>query len=95
MAELFVRQRGVALAASYSPAGDTAVVALHSASGGTRDDPLYRHLHELLPPAGVGVVTFDRRGEGESTSEPSRGRFERAARCGQVVLVDWLRRQAC
>src|SRR6266511_3948066 len=48
MEELFVRQRGVALAASYSPVGDTAVVALHS------------HLHELLPPAGIGVVTFDR-----------------------------------
>jgi pimeloyl-ACP methyl ester carboxylesterase len=33
-------------------------------------------LHEVLPPAGIGVVTFDRRGEGESTGEATRGRFE-------------------
>jgi pimeloyl-ACP methyl ester carboxylesterase len=29
----------------------------------------------LLPPAGIGVVTFDRRGEGASSGEPSRGRL--------------------
>jgi pimeloyl-ACP methyl ester carboxylesterase len=29
----------------------------------------------VLPPAGIGVLTFDRRGEGESTGEPSRGLF--------------------
>jgi pimeloyl-ACP methyl ester carboxylesterase len=87
MEELVVRQRGVALAASYSPAGDTAVVALHSASAATRDDPLYSHLHELLPPAGIGVVTFDRRGEGESTGEPSRGRFELQVEDALAVLT--------
>src|SRR5437660_10449839 len=64
------------LAASYSPAGSTAIVALHGAGEGTRDSPVYRHLHELLPPAGIGVVTFDRRGEGESTGDATRGRFE-------------------
>jgi uncharacterized protein len=64
------------LAASYSPGGDTAIVALHGAGEGTKDAPLYAHLHELLPPAGIGVVTFDRRGEGESTGDSSRGRFE-------------------
>ena len=37
---------------------------------------MYRHLHELLPPAGIGVVTFDRRGEGESTGDATRGRFK-------------------
>ena len=67
---------GVSLAASYSRAGDTAVVALHSAAVSERHRPVYRHLHELLPPAGIGVVTFDRRGEGESTGEPSVDRFE-------------------
>ena len=87
MEELFVRQRGVALAASYSPVGDTAVVALHSASEGTRDDPLYSHLHELLPSAGIGVVTFDRRGEGESTGKPSRGRFELQVEDALAVLT--------
>ena len=74
--ELRIERDGFALAASYSPGGDTAVVALHGAGDGTRDSPVYRHLHELLPPAGIGVVTFDRRGEGDSTGDVTRGRFE-------------------
>jgi uncharacterized protein len=77
MRDLRVDHDGVRLAASYTPAGDTAIVALHSAGEGTRADCfLYGHLHEVLPPAGVGVVTFDRRGEGESTGDASRGRFQ-------------------
>jgi pimeloyl-ACP methyl ester carboxylesterase len=75
MEELRIERDGIALAASYSAAGATAVVALHGAGQGTRDSPVYGHLHELLPPAGIGVVTFDRRGEGESTGDSSRGRF--------------------
>ncbi len=67
---------GATLAVSYSPAGRTALVAVHGAGMGTRDWFLYGHLHERLPPAGIGVATFDRRGDGESTGEPSRGRFE-------------------
>ncbi|MBA3716699.1 MAG: alpha/beta hydrolase [Actinobacteria bacterium] len=51
-------------------------MALHGAGMGTRDYFLYEHLHALLPPAGIGVVTFDRRGEGESTGDASRGRFQ-------------------
>jgi alpha-beta hydrolase superfamily lysophospholipase len=74
--ELRIERDAVALAASYSPAGDTALVALHGAGEGTRDSPVYSHLHELLPPAGIGVVTFDRRGEGESGGESAGGRFE-------------------
>jgi uncharacterized protein len=76
MEEIRVAREGFALAGSYSPAGETAIVALHGAGEGTKDAPLYAHLHELLPPAGIGVVTFDRRGEGESTGDSSRGRFE-------------------
>lgn len=74
--ELRLERAGATLVGSYSPAGTTAIVAVHGAAEGERDWYLYRHLHDLLPPAGVGVVTFDRRGEGESTGEPSRGRFE-------------------
>jgi pimeloyl-ACP methyl ester carboxylesterase len=74
--ELVVPVDGATLAASYSPAGDTAIVALHGASSGTRDFFLYEHLHRVLPPLGVGVVTFDRRGEGASTGLPSRGVFD-------------------
>jgi pimeloyl-ACP methyl ester carboxylesterase len=76
MKEIRVERDGFALAGTYSPAGETAIVALHGAGEGTKDASLYAHLHELLPPAGIGVVTFDRRGEGESTGDFSRGRFE-------------------
>jgi uncharacterized protein len=86
MEELRIERDGVSLAASYSPAGETAFVALHGAGEGTRDYPLYRHLHEVLPPAGIGVVTFDRRGEGESTGDSSRGRFELQVEDALAVL---------
>jgi uncharacterized protein len=86
MEELRIQQGEVTLAGSYSPAGDTAIVALHGAGEGTRDSPLYSHLHKLLPPAGIGVVTFDRRGEGESTGESTRGRFELQVEDALAVL---------
>ena len=75
------------LAVTYSPAGRTALVALHGASHGTRDSPLFRHLHETLPPHGIGVATFDRRGEGGSEGEPTRGRFEAQARDALTVAA--------
>jgi len=75
----------VTLAASYSPAGSTAIVALHGASTGTRTHRLFQHLHAVLPPAGIGVATFDRRGEGESSGQPSVGDFELQARDALAV----------
>jgi hypothetical protein len=86
MEELRIRNGEIELAASYSPAGETVVVALHGAGEGTREFRPYTHLHELLPAAGVGVVTFDRRGEGESTGDSSRGRFELQADDALAVL---------
>ncbi len=83
---MVVEHDGVSLAATYSPAGKTAVVALHGAGEGTRNYLLYRHLHELLPAAGIGVVTFDRRGDGASTGDASRGRFEVQAQDALAVL---------
>ncbi len=87
MSDLRVQNGEVTLAASYSPAGRTAVVALHGAGAGTRDFFLYEHLHRVLPPAGIGVVTFDRRGEGESTGESSRGRFDRQVEDALAVMA--------
>lgn len=84
--ELRVEHDGISLAATYSPVGKTAVVALHGAGQGTRDYFLYEHLHEVLPPAGIGVVSFDRRGEGESTGDASRGRFQVQADDAVAVL---------
>ncbi len=86
MRELLVRHDEAVLAASYSPVGETAIVALHGAGEGTRDYFLYRHLHEVLPEVGVGVVTFDRRGDGQSTGDSSRGRFEVQAADALAVL---------
>jgi len=86
MEELRVERDGFRLVGSYSPAGETALVALHGAGEGTRESPSLRHLHELLPPHGIGVVTFDRRGEGESTGDATRGRFDRQVEDALAVL---------
>jgi uncharacterized protein len=86
MEELRIERDGFTLAGSYSPAGQTALVAVHGAGEGTRESPLLRHLHELLPPHGIGVVTFDRRGEGESTGDATRGRFDLQADDALAVL---------
>jgi pimeloyl-ACP methyl ester carboxylesterase len=86
MEDLRVEREGSSLAASYSAAGPTAIVAVHGAGEGTRESPLLRHLHELLPPHGIGVVTFDRRGEGESTGDATRGRFDLQADDALAVL---------
>lgn len=44
-----------------------AVVVLHSAMAATREAALYRHLREGLPPLGIAVLIYDRRGSGQST----------------------------
>jgi pimeloyl-ACP methyl ester carboxylesterase len=89
MQEIRLERDGAALAGTYSPAGSTAVVAVHGAGEGIRDWYLYRHLHEILPPAGVGVLTFDRRGDGESTGNSSRGDFATQAE-DALALADAL-----
>ncbi len=43
-----------------------AVIVFHAASSPTRDNPLYVHLAEMLPPLGIAVFVFDRRGSGKS-----------------------------
>jgi pimeloyl-ACP methyl ester carboxylesterase len=87
MPELVIQSGGAELAATYTPAGEVVVVALHGAAEGTRDSQLLQHLHRLLPPVGVGVVTFDRRGEGESSGVPSRGRFDVQVRDAIAVIT--------
>ena len=87
------RGGGVVLAATLSLPARTpalAMVGLHGASGGTRADPLLARLHALLPAAGVAALTFDRRGEGESTGHPSLGDFETQAK-DAAALAAWLR----
>jgi pimeloyl-ACP methyl ester carboxylesterase len=40
-----------------------AIVCLHPADDGSRDHYLFRHLEALLPPVGIAVARFDRRGD--------------------------------
>jgi uncharacterized protein len=87
--DLSIPVEGAVLAATLSrPDADRppAVVAVHGAERGVRDWYLYEHLHRVLPPAGIAVVTFDRRGDGDSTGEPSRGRFEQQASDALAVI---------
>ena len=65
-----------------------ALVAVHGAEAATRSYALYEHLHAVLPPAGFAAVTFDRRGEGASTGEPSAGRFDLLADDAIAVVED-------
>ena len=86
MEELRIERDRFTLAGSYSSAGSTVLVELHGAGEGTRESPLLRHLHELLPLHWIGVVTFDRRGEGESIGDATRGRFDLQAEDALTVL---------
>jgi alpha-beta hydrolase superfamily lysophospholipase len=87
--EVGIDADGATLAATVSLPNDVpapAVVALHGAAEGTRDGQLYTHLHRALPGAGFAVATFDRRGDGASTGEPSRGHFARQAADALAVV---------
>jgi hypothetical protein len=52
-----------------------AVIVFHAASVPTRDLPLYRHLQQMLPPLGIAVFVFDRRGSGKSSGPAPDGDF--------------------
>ena len=44
------------------PGPHPAVIGLHPADDGSRDHYLFRHLAKVLPPLGIAVARFDRRG---------------------------------
>lgn len=46
--------------------GLSAMVVVHGASSPSRDLALYRHLTRMLPPLGMAVFVYDRRGSGKS-----------------------------
>ena len=54
------------LYAPQLPGKAPAVIVLHAASVPTRDQALYRHLIQALPPLGIAVFVYDRRGSGKS-----------------------------
>lgn len=62
----------------YLPASRTrspVVVVYHGASDALRTAPLYSHLVQMLPPLGIGVFVYDRRGSGSSTGPSAGGSY--------------------
>jgi pimeloyl-ACP methyl ester carboxylesterase len=62
----------------YLPEGGapaSLVVVTHGASSPLRNSPLYAHLKEMLPPLGIGVFVYDRRGSGQSKGSGSGGDY--------------------
>lgn len=63
----------------YAPQGGTrvpAIVVFHAASSPLRTAALYDHLEQMLPPLGIAVFTFDRRGTGGSGGSPQGNGFD-------------------
>jgi pimeloyl-ACP methyl ester carboxylesterase len=89
VSDLTIPVEGAVLSAKLTlPEGGPApaLVGLHGAGEGERAWYLYEHLHDLLPPAGVAAVTFDRRGSGASSGESSRGNFPQQAEDALAVV---------
>ena len=62
----------------YMPRSSTprpVVVVFHGAADPLRAAPLYRHLIAMLPPLGIGVFVYDRRGSGRSTGPSAAGSY--------------------
>lgn len=73
----------------YVPKADgrvPAIIVFHAASSPTRDLPLYRHLLEMLPPLGVAVFVFDRRGSGKSAGKLDDSDYNMLADDGIAAL---------
>jgi dienelactone hydrolase len=59
----------------YVPSGARhfpVVIAFHGAGTPLRDHPLFDHLKTMLPPLGMAVFVFDRRGSGASGGDDAR-----------------------
>jgi dipeptidyl aminopeptidase/acylaminoacyl peptidase len=53
-----------------------AVVVFHGASSPLQSEALYDHLKRMLPPLGIAVFTYDRRGTGNSEGNASGNAYE-------------------
>jgi pimeloyl-ACP methyl ester carboxylesterase len=69
-----------------------AVVVLHGASSPLRSEVLYDHLKKMLPPMGIAVFAFDRRGTGASGGDAKGNGFDLLADDGiaaaQMLALD-------
>jgi len=72
----------------YKPNGDQpcpALIAVHPASQGEGAHPFHEHLKTGLPPRGIAVLVFDRRGSGGSEGDFETAGFEDLA--GDVIAA--------
>lgn len=53
-----------------------AIVVFHDASVPSQAAALYHHLIQMMPPLGIAVFVFDRRGSGKSGGSPANGDFD-------------------
>lgn len=58
----------------------SALIVTHGASSPDRSLPLYDHLTKMLPPLGMAVLVFDRRGSGKSSGDLAQSDYELLAR---------------
>lgn len=73
---------GGTLYAPKLPGKVPAVVVFHAASVPNRDAALYRHLIQALPPLGIAVFVYDRRGSGQSTGKLADSDYDALAADG-------------
>jgi pimeloyl-ACP methyl ester carboxylesterase len=62
------------------------VIVTHTSNAGTRDFGVYQHLTNLLPPLGIAVFLFDRRGSGESSGDFETASFFDLAADAQAAI---------
>ena len=69
------------------------VIVAHTSNAGTREFGVYQHLSCVLPPCGVAVFLFDRRGSGQSTGVFETASFSDLAADMQAA-IDCLKRRS-
>jgi len=62
------------------------VVVTHTSNAGTREFGVYQHLANLLPPLGIAVFLYDRRGSGESSGDFETATFYELAADMQAAV---------
>jgi hypothetical protein len=62
------------------------VIVVHTSNHGRRDFGVYQHLTKLLPPRGIAVFLYDRRGSGASTGDFETASFFDLAADAQAAI---------
>jgi len=62
------------------------VIVIHTSNHGIRDFGVYQHLTKLLPPRGIAVFLYDRRGSGDSTGDFETASFFDLAADAQAAI---------